>query len=64
METITVQPQIQVRPAFVPQKKRRVYVDPEEMSRYIEQISLSMGPRYLPLRSDIWPLVSGLWNIA
>ena len=66
MEIVTVQNTVQPIKVSQPQtklKKRRVYVDPEEMSRYIEQISLSMGPRYT-LRSDIWPLASGLWHMA
>jgi hypothetical protein len=42
---VPAQPQTSVQKPI--QKKRRVYVDPEVMSKYIEEISLSMGQRYL-----------------
>ena len=53
MESITVQPEPQPQqPASPPHKqpppkRRRVYVDPYTMSKYIEEISLSIGPRVL-----------------
>lgn len=45
-------------PRFTPPPpKRRVYVDAEEMSWYIEQISLSLSPHKSITRSDsVWPM--------
>jgi hypothetical protein len=41
---------------FVPLPKRKVYVDAEEMSWYIEQISISLSPHKSITRSDsVWP---------
>jgi len=42
---VPAQPQSSIKKPI--QKKRRVYVDPEVMSKYIEEISLSMGHHYL-----------------
>jgi hypothetical protein len=42
---------------FIAKPKRRVYVDGEEMSWYIEQISLSLSPHKSITRSDaVWPV--------
>jgi hypothetical protein len=48
MESITVQLQPPLQqpaspPRQPPPKRRRVYVDPYTMSKYIEEISLSIG---------------------
>lgn len=45
-------------PRFTPPPpKRKVYVDAEEMSWYIEQISLSLSPYKSITRSDtVWPM--------
>jgi len=45
-------------PRFTPPPpKRKVYVDAEEMSWYIEQISLSLSPHKSITRSDsVWPM--------
>ena len=48
MESITVQPEPLPSPPRVhnplARPKRKVYVDPYTMSKYIEEISLSIGP--------------------
>ena len=63
MQPNNTKPQIQipvstepVRPAcrFIPKPKRRIYVDPEEMSWHIEQISLSLSPKQT--RENVWPM--------
>ena len=54
--TTTTEPVTLTPTRFIPKQKRRVYVDPEEMSWYIEQISLSLSPYKAMTRSDgIWP---------
>jgi hypothetical protein len=54
--TTTTEPVTLTPTRFIPKQKRRVYVDPEEMSLYIEQISLSLSPYKSMTRSEsIWP---------
>jgi hypothetical protein len=55
--TTTNEPLTLTPSRFIPKPKRRVYVDPEEMSWYIEQISLSLSPYKAMTRSDsVWPV--------
>ena len=55
--TTTTEPVMMSPSRFIPKQKRRVYVDPEEMSWYIEQISLSLSPHKGITRSDgVWPM--------
>jgi hypothetical protein len=54
--TLTI-PLITPPPFIPPPPKRKVYVDAEEMSWYIEQISLSMASHKKMTRSDsVWPI--------
>jgi hypothetical protein len=55
--TTATEPVMMSPSRFTPRPKRRVYVDPEEMSWYIEQISLSLSPHKAITRVDgIWPV--------
>ena len=54
---VSTEPIIMTPSRFIPKPKRRLYVDPEEMSWYIEQISLSLSPHKKITRPDsVWPM--------
>ena len=56
--TTSTEPVIVTPSRFIAKPKRRIYVEPEEMSWYIEQISLSLSPHKSMTRSDgIWPFL-------
>jgi hypothetical protein len=53
---VSAEPTIMTATRFIPKPKRRIYVDPEEMSWHIEQISLSLSPHRQMTRESIWPM--------
>jgi hypothetical protein len=53
---VSAEPVVMTPSRFTPKPKRRLYVDPEEMSWYIEQISLSLSPHRQLTRETIWPM--------
>ena len=53
--SVSVEPIIMTPTRFIPKPKRRLYVDPEEMSWYIQQISMSLSPDNHITRKSIWP---------
>jgi hypothetical protein len=54
--SVSTEPIIMTPTRFIPKPKRRLYVDPEEMSWHIEQISLSLSPTPKGMRESVWPM--------
>jgi hypothetical protein len=53
---VSTEPVIMTARRFIPTPKRRIYVDAEEMSWHIEQISLSLSPTPKVTRENVWPM--------
>lgn len=53
---VSVEPIIMTPTRFIPKPKRRLYVDPEEMSWYIQQISMSISPDNHITSKRVWPM--------